>query len=153
MKRGVLFVCLMVLFSAVVAFAAGPDKATFEKWARSVKLSGYSFGGVDQTDPGVFMAGWMSSKGDVLGVHLHPVSAFKGVQQQLVNKKKPEQFSYKGMPALYADATGPGQIWVKYEKSGKAISISQMDQSMAKGLSKAELIKQLDVMKPELFLK
>lgn len=153
MKRAVLFICLLVTLSAVVAFAAGPDKTSFDKWAKTVKLAGYTYGGVDQTDPGVFMAGWMSSKGDVLGVHLHPASAFKGVEKQVVNKKKPEQFSYKGMPALYSDALGAGQIWIKYEKSGKVLSISQMDQSMAKGLSKAELIKRLDVMKPELFLK
>ena len=152
MKRGILCICLL-LVTTVTAFAAGPDKAAFDKWAKSVKLAGYSYGGVDQTDPGVFMAGWMSPKGDVLGVHLHPVSAFKGVQPQMVNKKKPEQFSYKGMQALYANATGPGQIWIKYEKSGKVLSISQMDQSMAKGLSKPELIKLLDIMKPELFLK
>lgn len=152
MKQGILFICLLLVTTAT-AFAAGPDKAAFDKWAKSVKLAGYSYGGVDQTDPGVFMAGWMSPKGDVLGVHLHPVSAFKGVQQQTVNKKKPEQFSYKGMQALYANATGPGQIWIKYEKSGKVLSISQMDQSMAKGLSKPELIKLLDIMKPELFLK
>lgn len=152
MKRGVLFICLL-LVTTVTAFAAVPGKAEFDKWAKTVKLAGYSYGGVDQTDPGVFMAGWMSPKGDVLGVHLHPVAAFKGVQQQLVNKKKPEQFTYKGMQALYSNALGPGQIWIKYEKSGKVLSISQMDQSMAKGLSKPELIKLLDIMKPELFLK
>lgn len=152
MKRGILFICLL-LVTTVTAFAAGPGKAEFDKWAKAVKLTGYSYGGVDQTDPGVFMAGWMSPKGDVLGVHLHPVSAFKGVQQQMVNKKKPEQFTYKGMQALYSNALGPGQIWIKYEKSGKVLSISQMDQSMAKGLSKPELIKLLDIMKPELFLK
>jgi len=152
MKRGILFICLL-LVTAVTAFAAGPDKAAFDTWAKAVKLSGYSYGGVDQTDPGVFMAGWMSPKGDVLGVHMHPVSAFKGVQQQMVNKKKPEQFTYKGMQALYSNALGPGQIWIKYEKSGKVLSISQMDQSMAKGLSKPELLKLLDIMKPELFLK
>jgi len=152
MRRVALFTCMMLLFS-VVAFAAGPGKAEFEKWAKAVKLAGYSYGGVDQTDPGVFMAGWLSPKADVLGVHLHPVSAFKGVQQQMVNKKKPEQFTYKGMQALYSDALGPGQIWIKYEKSGKVFSISQMDQSMAKGLSRPELIKLLDMMKPELFLK
>ena len=152
MKRGILFICLL-LVTTVTAFAAGPGKTEFDKWAKTVKLTGYSYGGVDQTDPGVFMAGWMSPKGDVLGVHLHPVSAFKGVQQQVVNKKKPEQFTYKGMQALYSNALGPGQICIKYEKSGKVLSISQMDQSMAKGLSKPELLKLLDIMKPELFLK
>lgn len=152
MKR-VLFLVFLTLLMSVSAFAAGPGKAEFDKWAKTVKLTGYTYGGVDQTDPGVFMAGWMSSKGDILGVHLHPASAFKSVEKQVVNKKKPEQFSYKGMPALYSDALGAGQIWIKYEKSGKVLSISQMDQSMAKGLPKAELIKLLDVMKPELFLK
>ena len=152
MNRLLLAICLVII-TATAAFSAGPGKAEFEKWAKTVKLAGYSYGGVDQTDPGVFMAGWMSSKGDILGVHLHPASAFKSVEKQVVNKKKPEQFSYKGMPALYSDALGAGQIWIKYEKSGKVLSISQMDQSMAKGLPKAELIKLLDVMKPELFLK
>lgn len=152
MKRVALFTCLMLLLNVVVAFAAGPGKAEFDKWAKAVKLAGYSYGGVDQTDPGVFMAGWMSPKGDVLGVHLHPVTGFKDFQQ-VVNKKKPEQFTYKGMPAVYSDALGFGQIAVKYEKAAKAISISQMDQTGAKGLSKAELIKLLDAMKPELFLK
>ncbi|WP_277058028.1 hypothetical protein [Trichlorobacter lovleyi] len=153
MKRVAVITCLMVVLNIVSAFAAGAGKAELEKWAKGVKLAGYSYGGVDQTDPGVFMAGWMSSKGDVLGVHMHPVSVFKGMQQQVVNKKKPEPFTYKGMQALYSNALGPGQIWIKYEKSGKVLSISQMDQSMAKGLSKSELIKLLDVMKPELFLK
>ncbi|SKA23935.1 hypothetical protein SAMN02745119_03298 [Trichlorobacter thiogenes] len=152
MKRVALFTCMMLLFS-VIAFAAGPDKSAFDKWAKAVKLSGYSYGGVDQTDPGVYMAGWMSSKGDVLGVHLHPATSFKSFQQ-VVNKKKPESFTYKGMPAVYSDGTGFGSIAIKYEKSGKVISISQMGQAaQAKGLSKAELTKLLDVMKPELFLK
>lgn len=153
MKRVVLLTCLMVLLHVVVAFAAGPGKAEFDKWAKSVKLAGYSYGGVDQTDPGVFMAAWMSPKGDVLGVHMHPLSVFKGIQQQVVNKKKPELFTYKGMQALYSDAIGPGQVWIKYEKSGKVLSISQMDQSMAKGLSKPQLIALLDTMKPESLLK
>lgn len=152
MNRLLLAICLIII-TATAALAAGPGKSEFDKWAKAVKLAGYSYGGVDQTDPGVYMAGWMSSKGDVLGVHLHPAAAFKGVQQQVVNKKKPEQFSYKGMPALYADATGPGQVWIKYEKSGKALSISQMSPNGTKGLSKAELIKLLDSMKPESFLK
>ena len=152
MKRVALFTCLMLLLNVVVAFAAGPGKAEFDNWAKTIKLTGYTYGGVEQTDPGVFMAGWMSAKGDTLGVHLHPVTGFKGFQQ-IVNKKKPEQFTYKGMPAVYSNALGFGQIAVKYEKAAKAISISQMDQTGTKGLSKAELIKLLDVMKPELFLK
>jgi len=143
----------MMLFHTGIAFAAGPGKAEFDKWARAVKLPGYSYGGVDQTDPGVFMAAWMSSKGEVLGVHLSPLASFKDFQQ-VINKKKPESFSYKGVPAVYNDGTGFGQIAVKYEQSGKMISISQMGQSAnPKGLTKTELIKLLDVMKPELLLK
>jgi hypothetical protein len=153
MKRVVLFSCMMLLLSVVVAFAAGPGKTEFDKWAKAVKLSGYSYGGVDETDPGVYMAGWMSAKGDVLGVHLHPVASFKSFQQ-VVNKKKPDSFTYKGMPAIFSDGTGFGQIAIKFEKSGKVISISQMGQSaQSKGLSKPELIKLLDVMKPENILK
>ena len=152
MKRLALFTCLMMLLNVVFAFAAGPGKSEFDKWAKTAKLTGYTYGGVEQTDPGVYMAGWMSSKGDVLGVHLHPVADFKSFQQ-VVNKKKPEVFTYKDMPAVYSDALGFGQIAVKYEKSAKIISISQMDQTGAKGLSKSELIKLLDAMKPELFLK
>lgn len=144
------FVFILVL--AVSSFAAGPDKSGFDKWAKTVKLPGYTYGGVDQTDPGVYMAGWMSAKGEVLGVHLHPAAGFKGFQQ-VVNKKKPESFTYKGMPAVYSDALGFGQIAVKYEKSGKTLSISQMDQSGTKGLPKAELLRLLDVMMPEKLLK
>lgn len=153
MKRVVIFVCMMLLTSVIAAFAAGPGKTEFDKWAKSAKLAGYSYGGVDQTDPGVYMAGWMNPKGEVLGVHLHPVASFKSFQQ-VVNKKKPESFTYKGMPAIYSDALGFGQIAIKYEKSGKVLSISQMGQSaQPKGLSKADLIKLLDTMKPELLLK
>lgn len=153
MKRGVLFVCLMVLFSAVVAFAAGPDKATFEKWARSVKLSGYSFGGVDQTDPGVFMTGWMAADGEVIGVTLHPLTEFKSFQQT-INHQKPESFTYKGMPALYTKATGNGQIVVKYEKSGKVLSIGHMKETgKPKAKTREELVKLLDRMMPEKLLK
>ena len=154
MKRVALFTFLMLLINVVVAFAAaGPGKSEFDKWAKNAKLAGYSYGGVEQTDPGVYMAGWMSSKGEVLGVHLHPIASFKSFQQ-VINKKKPQSFSYKGMPAVYTDGTGFGQIAIKYEKSGKVISISQMGQSaQPKGLSKAELIKILDAMKPESFLK
>jgi len=153
MKRVAVMSCLLVLLNIVCAFAAGPGKAEFDKWAKTVKLAGYSYGGVDQTDPGVFMAGWMSSKGDVLGVHLHPLASFKSFQQ-VINKKKPESFSYKGLPAVFSDGTGFGQIAIKYEKSGKVISISQMGQSaQPKGLSKTELLKLLDIMKPELLLK
>ena len=57
MKRIALFTCLMLLLNVVVAFAAGPSKAEFDKWAKTVKLTGYTYGGVEQTDPGVFMAG------------------------------------------------------------------------------------------------
>ncbi len=152
MKKILSITCLFLLLTVVAAFAAGPGKADFEKWGKGAKITGYTFGGVDETDPGVYMAGWMSSKGDILGVHLHPLSAFKSFQQ-VVNKKKPESFTYKGMPALYTDAIS-GQIAIKYEKSGKVLSISQMSQSgKGKGLSKAELIKLLDTMKPENILK
>jgi hypothetical protein len=144
---------MLLILTVVTSFAAGPGKAEFEKWGKTIKLSGYTFGGVDETDPGVYMAGWMSAKGDVLGVHLHPVASFKSFQQ-VVNKKKPDSFTYKGMPAIFSDGTGFGQIAIKFEKSGKVISISQMGQSaQSKGLSKPELIKLLDVMKPENILK
>jgi len=149
MKRMMFLVCFALLVTAGVAFAAGPGQAEFDKWARGVKISGYSYGGVEQTDPGVFMAGWMNPKGNVLGVHLNPISSFKSYQQ-VVNRKKPEAFTYKGASALYSDATGFGLIAIKYQNSGKVLVISQMGES--KGLSKAELIKLLDVMKPEKLL-
>ena len=153
MKRAAFIACFLFLATAFTAFAAGPGKAEFEKWGSAIKLPGYSYGGVDQTDPGVFMAGWMSAKGDVVGVHLHPLASFKSFQQ-VINKKKPEAFSYKGMSAIFSDGTGFGQIAIKYEKSGKVLSISQMGQSaQPKGLSKIELIKLLDIMKPENMLK
>ncbi|HQB39051.1 MAG TPA: hypothetical protein PL053_07225 [Deltaproteobacteria bacterium] len=149
MKRILFSACFMLLVTVGAAFAAGPGQAQFDKWAKGVKISGYSYGGVEQTDPGVFMAGWMSPKGEVLGVHLNKISSFKSFQQ-VVNRKKPEVFTYKGSPALFSDATGFGLIAIKYEKSGKVLTISQMGET--RGLSKAELIKLLDVMKPERLL-
>jgi hypothetical protein len=149
MKRILLFTCFTLLFAVSAVLAAGPGQAEFDKWAKSVKISGYNYGGVEQTDPGVFMAGWMNSKGEALGLHLNPLSSFKSYQQ-VVNRKKPESFTYKGAPAIFSDATGFGMIAIKYEKSGKVLAISQMGES--RGLSKAELIKLLDVMKPEKLL-
>ncbi len=149
MKRIIVFICVMFFVNSLTVFAANTGKAELEKWGAAIKLPGYSFGGVEQTDPNVYMAGWMSAKGDVLGVHLHPLSSFKSFQQ-VVNKKKPESFFYKGMPAVYSDSTGFGTIAIKYEKPGKVISISQMGQTaQAKGLSKSDLLKLLDVVKPE----
>lgn len=155
MKRVALLTCMMLLFS-VVAFAAAPTKTVFKSWAAAAKLPGYSFGGEveeDEDHPGNYMTGWMAADGEVIGVHLHPLSGFKSFQQT-INHQKPESFTYKGMPALYTKATGYGQIAIKYEKSGKVLSIGHMKETgKPKAKTREELVKLLDRMMPEKLLK
>lgn len=155
MNRLLLAICLVVI-SATWVLAAGPTKAGFQSWAAAAKLPGYSFGGEveeDEDRPGNYMTGWMAADGEVIGVHLYPLSEFKSFQQA-INHQKPESFTYKGMPALYTKATGNGQIVVKYEKSGKVLSIGHMKETgKPKAKTREELVKLLDRMMPEKLLK
>jgi hypothetical protein len=139
-----------MLFISVVAAVAAPGKADFEKWSKSAKVPGYSFGGVEQTDPGVYMAVWMNAKTEMIAVRLEPAANFKSYLQ-IVNKKKPLSFTYKGLQSLYIDALSPSaSVVVKYEKSGALLNIT--NQNQPKALTKEELTRLLDGMRPEAFL-
>lgn len=150
MKKLLLSACCALLFSAS-ALAAKIDKTSLAAWAKSAPVTGYAFGGVDETDPGVYMAMWMNNKEEMIGLHVHPASEFKKFDQ-IVNKKKPIAFTYKGAPALYSDALAPtASMVVSYESAGKTISLSNMGQ--ARALTKDEMIKILDGMGIEKLLK
>ena len=155
MNRLLIALC-MVIMSAAWVCATAPTKASFQSWAAAAKLPGYTFGGEveeDEEHPGNFMTGWMAADGEVIGVTLHPLTEFKSFQQT-INHQKPESFTYKGMPALYTRATGNGQIAIKYEKSGKVLSIGHMKETgKPKAKSREELVKLLDRMMPEKLLK
>lgn len=151
MKRCLFITFCILLITLSPAFAEQPNMTEFQNWAKTAKVPGYSFGGVDETDPGVYMAVWMNPKGEMIGLHLLPASSFKSFSQ-ILNKKKPISFMYKGMPALYSDALViSGSLSVKFEKAGKVISIS--NQNHPKAFSKDALVKLLDIMKPENLLK
>jgi len=149
MKQIILITCCMLFISAVTALAA-PGMADFEKWSKTAKVPGYSFGGVEQTDPGIYMAVWMNAKTEMIAVRLEPAANFKSYLQ-VINKKKPLSFTYKGMHSLYSDALHPSaSVVVKYEKSGKLLNIT--NQNQPKAMTKDELIRLLDGMRPEAFL-
>lgn len=143
MKKLLLSAFALVLLS-LPAWAARVDKASLEKWAKSAPVPGYTFSGVDETDPGVFMAAWTNAKEEAIGLHVHPASAFKTFNQ-VVNKKKPVALTYKGQAALYSDALAPmGSMAVNFEAAGKVISLNNMGQPRA--LTQDEMIKILDGM-------
>ena len=143
MKKLLLSACCIVFFSAS-ACAAKIDKASLANWAKSAPVAGYSFGGVEETDPGVYMAIWMNSKEEMIGLHVQPASEFKKMDVVL-NKKKPVAFSYKGVPALYSDALAPmANMAMSYESAGKTLTLSNMGQ--ARALTKDEMVKILDGM-------
>ena len=150
MKR-LLFSACAILFLSHSAWAAKIDKASLEKWAKSAHVAGYTLGGVDETDPGVYMAAWMNSKEEMIGIHVHPVSEFKKFDV-VINKKKPVALTYKGQAALYTDALAPmASMAVNFEAAGKVISLNNMGQPRA--LTQDEMIKILDSMGIEKLLK
>lgn len=141
----------LLLVVARFAFAAGPDLAAFQNWANSAKMSGYTFGGVDQPDPGIKMAIWMNPKGEMLAVRLEPASNLKSYLQT-TNKKKPATLTYKGMPAYYTDALSPSaMLVVNYERSGQLLVFS--NQNQPKAMSREQLESLLDTLKPEALFK
>ena len=140
-KVFVLAACMALL--ATTAWAARIDQASLTTWARAASMPGYTFGGVEETDPGVYMMVWMSAKQEMIGVHVYPASEFKKNANQIVNKRKPQAITYNGSPATYTDALAPtGTMSVAYEKAGKTLVISNMGQPRA--LTKEEFSRILD---------
>jgi hypothetical protein len=140
-KVFVLAACVALL--ATTAWAARIDQASLTTWASAASLPGYTFGGVEETDPGVYMMVWMSAKQEMIGVHVYPASEFKKNANQTVNKRKPQAITYNGSPATYTDALAPtGTMSVAYEKAGKTLVISNMGQPRA--LTKEEFSRILD---------
>ena len=140
-KVFVLAACMALL--ATTAWAARIDQASLTTWARAASMPGYTFGGVEETDPGVYMMVWMSAKQEMIGVHVYPASEFKKNANQTVNKRKPQAITYNGSPATYTDALAPtGTMSVAYEKAGKTLVISNMGQPRA--LTKEEFSRILD---------
>ena len=143
MKKLLLSACCAVALSAS-AWAAKIDQASLATWAKSAPVAGYAFGGVDETDPGVYMAVWLNSKQEMIGLHVHPASEFKKMNQ-VINKKKPVAFTYKGAPALYSDALAPtASMAVSFESAGKTVTLNNMGQ--ARALTQAEMVNRLDAM-------
>jgi hypothetical protein len=140
-KVFVLAACVVLL--ATTAWAARIDQASLTTWASAASLPGYTFGGVEETDPGVYVMVWMSAKQEMIGVHVYPASEFKKNANQTVNKRKPQAITYNGSPATYTDALAPtGTMSVAYEKAGKTLVISNMGQPRA--LTKEEFSRILD---------
>lgn len=143
MKKLLLLACCAFVLSAS-AWAAKIDQASLASWAKTAPVAGYSFGGVDETDPGVYMAVWLNSKQEMIGLHVHPASEFKKMDKVL-NKKKPVAFAYKGAPALYIDALAPiASMAVSFESAGKTVTLNNMGQ--ARALTQEEMVKILDAM-------
>lgn len=143
-------VCAALLVTT--AWAAKIDQASLTNWAKAASLPGYTFAGVEETDPGVYMAVWMSAKQEMIGVHVYPASEFKKNANQIVNKKKPQAITYNGSPATYTDALAPtGTMSVAYDKAGKTLVISNMGQPRA--LTKEEFSRILDGLAVDKFFK
>ena len=131
--------------------AAKIDRASLTDWAKSATVAGYSFGGVDETDPGVFMAIWQNSKEEMIGVQVFPGAEFKKLNA-VINKKRPTPFTYNGTPALYTDALAPSaSMALHYEAAGKTVVMVNMGQ--ARALSKDEMTKVFDGMKVDRLFK
>lgn len=151
MKRIIIGI-LGTLIIAGSALAAGVDKNAFTQWAKGASVAGYTFGGVEETDPGVLMAVWTNAKEEMVGVQLQPAAEFKKTAGQTINKKKPIAFAYKDKQAVYTDALAPsGSISVSYEASGKTLVLMNMGQPRA--MTKDELVKILDGMNTDKLLK
>lgn len=124
------------------AWATKIDQASMTRWAKTAPVAGYSFGGVDETDPGTYMAVWLNSKQEMVALHVQPASEFKKLDKML-NKKKPVAFTYNGVPALYTDALAPAaSMAVSYEKAGKTVTLTNMGQ--ARALTQNEMVEILD---------
>ena len=152
MKHAVPIICLVFIFTVTSVFAAGPDKADFEKCCQEIHLVGYRYGGIKENDPGIYTAAWKNETGDIIGVQLHPLSNFP-VFLQPVKITMPVLFTYKSFPAIYTDALHVGQAAVKYEKADRVLMITQIDPTgQTKPKTKEELSALLDQMKPEQIL-
>lgn len=139
-----------LLCSLALAAGPGPDLPAVQKWAQSAKVAGYTFAGAEESDPGVYMAVWQNSQGQMIALHVSPSSHFKGFNQ-VVNKKKPQAFTYRSQPALYSDALGStATLAVHFEKAGKVLSLTHMNQPRA--LSQDELLRLLDGLEPSRLL-
>ena len=136
---------LCTLFMATPVWAAKIDTNSLASWAKSASVAGYTYGGVEETDPGIYMAMWINKKEELIGLQIKPAAEFSKMANQTVNKKKPLPFAYNGTPAIYTDALAPsGSLAVSYEKAGKTLVIMNMGQPRA--LSREELVKILDGM-------
>ncbi|SKA23946.1 hypothetical protein SAMN02745119_03299 [Trichlorobacter thiogenes] len=150
--RRVVSISCMLLFTVVSAFSAGPDKAGFEHWCMTVNLPGYTYGGVKESDPGIYTSAWINTQQVIVGLQLHPLSSYPDFMQA-VKFKMPVSFTYNGLPAVYTDALQVGQAAIKFEKSDMVLMITQIDQSgQTKPRTKEELSALLDQMKPEQIL-
>ena len=145
MKKLIILLCCTILWVAPVSAAKKIDQASLASWAKSAKVPGYSFGGVDESDPGVYMAMWQNSKEEMIGLQVHPGSEFKKLNA-VINKERPTPFSYNGVPALYTDALAPSaSMALHYEAAGKTVVMVNMGQPRV--LSKDEMIRIFDGMK------
>ncbi len=145
MKRLLLLLCCAMLWVVPASAAKKIDQASMTKWAKSVTVSGYAFGGVDESDPGVYMAIWQNSKEEMIGVQVFPGTEFKKLNAVL-NKKRPTPFTYNGVPALYSDALAPSaSMALHYETAGKTVVMVNMGQPRA--LTKDEMVKVFDGLK------
>lgn len=147
MKSTLLALCGAVLFSTS-AICAPLDEGRLSTWAQATTLPGYRFGGVDQPDPGVLMAVWVNAREEMVGLQLRPLAEFQQQAQQVVNRRKPAAFTYKGMPALYTDALAPsGSVLLRHDGLGRTLVIMNMGQP--KAFTQAELVRILDALNLE----
>ena len=145
MKKLLVMLCCAILCAAPVSAAKKIDQASLTSWAKSAKVPGYSFGGVDESEPGVYMAIWQNSKEEMIGLQVHPGAEFKKLNV-VINKKRPTPFTYNGTPALYTDALSPSaSMALHYEAAGKTVVMVNMGQPRA--LSKEEMIRIFDGLK------
>lgn len=147
MKKTLLALCGALLLSTA-AVAAPPDEGRLSTWAQATVLPGYRFGGVDQPDPGVLMVVWVNGREEMVGMQLRPLAEFQQQAQQVVNRRKPVAFTYKGMPALYTDALAPSaSVSLRHDGLGRTLVLMNMGQPRA--FTQAELIGLLDGMNLE----
>jgi hypothetical protein len=133
------------LMLAASAWSAPLDEAGLTTWAQNTPVPGYRFGGVDQPDPGVLMAVWVNGQEQMVGLQLRPLAEFQQQANQVVNRRKPLAFSYKGLPALYTDALAPsGSVLLRHDALGRTLILMNMGQPRA--FTQAELVKILDGM-------
>lgn len=144
MKKRFVALCGSLLF-VTAAWCAAPDADRLAAWAKTTRIPGYSYGGVDAPDPGVLMVVWTNGKEEMVGVQLRPAAEFQQQANQVINRRKPLVFTYKGMPALYSDALAPsGSVAVRHDGLGRMLVIMNMGQPRV--FTQAELVKILDGM-------